>query len=587
MVKIRAHFRQHPEWFFRNWLGVEPTNYQIDIANSVRDNRLTTAASCNSAGKTGISGCLVPWYLLSYNDSIVVTTAPKWQQVKDLLWREINNRWEKAALVYPLSSQKPTVTSWQIAANWYAVGVASKDPSKIQGYHADSGHLLVIADEAAVIDQALFEGIYAIITSKNCRFLMLGNPTSQSGEFHDSFKPGSLFTKIRVSAFDTPNFTANGIKDENDLVEAIESKRTLLEPRPYLISPDWAYERLKKWGAGSPMYQARIQAQFPESGENTLIPLNLIEAATGNDRLEKVLHLELNSLDPLKVSREDFDAHESENDRIRQAALDEYIRNTPMRRGVDVARFGSDRTVIQPRWGGIIGFAESHFREDTMQTAGRVWAQLHNDASDLTNVDVIGLGGGVVDRLNELKREHNAVGDTQFWRVQGVNVAVPALEKKARSQSNSRSKRNEPTNIMEFANKRAELYWKLREAFERGTIYLMPDDKGNDPEDLMDELSNIEYKFLGGKIFIEEKAEMKKRLDGKSPDHADALMLTLEIQSDRWSMGQVQTAPAAETSHTESGSSRFTDLEDDPLPAGMGAEGAFGSTGAVNSYNEY
>src|SRR5437870_4695850 len=104
MVKIRAHFRYHPEWFFKHWLGIKLYEQQVEICNSVVHNRITTVASANAAGKTGTAGGIVPWFLLSWDNSIVVTTAPKWQQVKDLLWREINTKWEQAAKVLPLSA---------------------------------------------------------------------------------------------------------------------------------------------------------------------------------------------------------------------------------------------------------------------------------------------------------------------------------------------------------------------------------------------------------------------------------------------------------------------------------------------------
>lgn len=570
MVKIRAHCKLHPEWFFRNWLKFEPTDYQIEIANSVRDNRLTTVASCNSAGKTGLSGAIVPWYLLTNDESIVVTTAPKWQQVKDLLWREVNTKWDKAATVYPLSAERPNVVSWQLASNWYAVGVASKDPSKIQGYHADSGNLLVIADEAAAIEQLLFEGVYALLTSELCRFLMMGNPTSQAGEFYDSFKPGSLFKKIRISAFDTPNFKANNITDEQSLTEAIQSKRTLEQPYPSLISPIWAYERLKKWGAGSPMYQSRIRATFPEFGENSLIPLNWIEQATTNERLDKILGLNLEDGD---------DNQEKTNDAIRKKALAEYQKGMPLFRGVDVARFGSDRTVITPRWGKIVGSQKTYFKEDTMQTAGRVLASLTNDDHDITNVDVIGIGAGVVDRLNEVKTERNAVNNAQFWHVQGINVAVPAKEKPKGKTVNDRQL--QVLKDMEFANKRAELYWLLREMFETGEIYLMPDEKGHPPEDLMDELSSIEYKYLSGKIYIEEKQEMKKRLVGKSPDHADSLMLTLEELNMRWSLDDVISEHPLLEALAEDDPMR------DPEPTGVRYGDDFDRATSINPHERY
>ena len=504
--RARQLYRQKPEIFYRDILGMTLYDKQVEITRSVVANRTTTVASCNSAGKTGTAGGLVPWFLLSYDESIVVTIAPTWRQVKDLLWREINTRYEKAAAMgIPLGPEKPNVTSWQISSNWFAVGVSSKDPNRVQGYHADSGYILVIADEAAAIEQLMFEGFNAILTSEHARFVMLGNPTSQAGEFRDSFKPRSLANRIRISAFDTPNFRANGIVDEDSLIEAIESHRTLKVPYPALVSPVWAYERLKKWGIGSPMYQSRVRAVFPEVGENNLIPLSQIEAATTNERLDKILGLNLVDGD---------NAQEKANDKIRKTALAEYKANQNTVRGVDVARFGSDSTTNINRWAKVFGFPKAYHKEDTMQTAGRIWPQIKNLPTDITAIDVIGVGGGVVDRLHELQREQEALGHGQHAQIIGVDVASKPTE------------RPEGLAQMQFANKRAELYWRLRTMFESGEIYLEPDKNGQLPEDLMNELSCIQYEFRGDKIYIEEKKEMKKRLL-KSPDLADAAMLTL------------------------------------------------------------
>lgn len=502
-VKLRAHYRLHPEWFFQHILGFIPYRQQIDIAQSVITNRTTTVASCNSAGKTGTAGCLVLWYLMCWPESLVVTTAPTWRQVKDLLWSEVNTRYGKAKI--PLGGNAPNVVGWQISPNHFAVGVSSKDPNRVQGYHADSGHILVVADEAAAIEELMFEGFYAILTSADARFVMLGNPTSQSGTFRDSFKPGSLAHRIKIDAFDTPNFEANGIHSEEQLTETIESGRQLKMPYPNLVSPIWAYERLKKWGAGSPMYQSRVRANFPDAGENNLIPLNWIEAATSNERLEKILGINL-------VDSADSE-QEKLNDAMRKIALDDYIAQQNTVRGVDVARFGSDSTPITKRWGKVVGFPDVKYKQDTMQTAGRIWPLIRNLPTDLTLIDVIGVGGGVVDRLHELQAEQEALGHGQFAQVIGVDVAMAPTEVP------------EGMEQMVFANRRAELYWSLAREFEAGDIYLMPDDKGNPPEDLMAELSDIRYDYKGNKIYIEEKKEMKKRLL-KSPDLADSVMLT-------------------------------------------------------------
>lgn len=531
-IKIQAHYRQHPDFFFKYFLGITAWSKQLEIAESVRDNRITTVRSCHSAGKSYIAACIALWYISAYPQSIVVTTAPTWRQVKDILWRNINTRYAQAKI--PLGGDPPNMTGWQVSTNWYAIGVSSKDPDKIQGYHAESGHLLVICDEAAGIEEPIMDGIENVLTGDKCRKLEIGNPTSSSGTFRENHKPGSDATKIKISAFDTPNFTANGIRNEQDLLDAIKGKRELTVVSDQLVGPKWVYERMKKWGVSSPMYRARVLAEFPDVGENNLIPLSQIEAACNDERLEKVLGLQLRHPDILQVGEAEFERTEAENDRIRQEKLAAYIAEQNTIRGVDVARFGSDSTVITPRWGKVIGRQDSYHHADTMETAGRVWPRIINRPTDLTAVDVIGIGSGVVDRLHEMQAEQEAKGNAHWAQIVGVNVADAPKE----------VPEGMPT--MEFANKRAELYWALREKFESGDIYLMPDEDGNEPEDLMDELSSIEYKYVGPRIYIEEKKDMKKRLHGKSPDHADSLMLTLIRQdSSNWQPSEPEQSDVA------------------------------------------
>lgn len=497
-------------------LGVAPQGKQLEIVQSVMNHRVTTVRSCHAAGKSFTAACTALWFLMAYPESIVVTTAPTWRQVKDILWREIATRFAKAKI--PLAGAEPSATGFNLSTNWYAVGLSTKDPDKFQGYHADSGYLLAITDEAAGMDEPIFEAIDAILTSEKCRLLMIGNPTSSSGTFRDSHKPSYPANRIKISAFDTPNFTANNIRNEQDLIKAYREKLPINTVADYLISPIWVYERIKKWGMNSPMYQGRVAAEFPDVGENNLIPLSWLERACSDERLEKVLGLRLTYPQP-GMSEAAVQALELENKAARHRVLQEYIANNNRVLGVDVARFGSDATVVQPRWGMVIGLADNYFKEDTMQTAGRVWSRLQNQPTEIVNVDVIGLGAGVVDRLYELQAEQQALDNHQWSQITGVNVALPASElPKALGQ-------------MEFANKRAEHYWKLRELFEAEDLYIMPDEDGNPPDGLLDELSSIQYIYKGNKIYIEEKSEMKKRLDGKSPDHADALMLTFENYS--------------------------------------------------------
>ncbi|KKK71067.1 hypothetical protein LCGC14_2917640, partial [marine sediment metagenome] len=68
-------------------------------------------------------------------------------------------------------------------------------------------------------------------------------------------------------------------------------------------------------------------------------------------------------------------------------------------------------------------------------------------------------------------------------------------------------------------NKRAEMYWRLREQFERGTISL-PDDP-----DLQDQLGAMRCEFVKSKVKIVDKKKIMHEI-GHSPDEAEALALT-------------------------------------------------------------
>ncbi len=163
----------------------------------------------------------------------------------------------------------------------------------------------------------------------------------------------------------------------------------------------------------------------------------------------------------------------------------------PVVLGVDVARFGDDLSAICPRQANIVSPIKTFSKIDTMELVG--WVSMEMAASEprATMVDVIGIGAGVVDRLRELHRG-----------VFGVNVAESAPRED------------------KFCRLRDELWWRVREHFERRTNRIPNDD------DLIGELCSIKYKpESNGKIKVESKKELKAR-GIASPNRADALMLT-------------------------------------------------------------
>ena len=157
----------------------------------------------------------------------------------------------------------------------------------------------------------------------------------------------------------------------------------------------------------------------------------------------------------------------------------------------DIARFGDDRTVVLLLDGTEVAECHVLTGKDTMYTAAFIHILAQRHKPDAIAVDGTGVGAGVVDRLREMGNE-----------VLDVNSSERASEPE------------------QFANLRAEMWWKAREMFNQGLVSLNADDE------LALELTTPIYFLRAGKIQVESKDDIKRRL-GRSPDKADAYIIGL------------------------------------------------------------
>lgn len=182
-------------------------------------------------------------------------------------------------------------------------------------------------------------------------------------------------------------------------------------------------------------------------------------------------------------------------------AAQERWRNRPKPRapmdsiGVDPARGGRDETVLSPRHGAW--FAEQIARPgaetpDGPTTAALVVAALRDGAP--VRIDVIGIGAAVYDHLK------------------GNGIAVTAMNGAEGSQARDRS------GSLGFINRRAEWWWRLREALDPdyGEGLALPPDRR-----LLADLAAPRWRLMARGIQVESKPEIVKRL-GRSPDRGDA-----------------------------------------------------------------
>lgn len=163
---------------------------------------------------------------------------------------------------------------------------------------------------------------------------------------------------------------------------------------------------------------------------------------------------------------------------------------------LDIARYGADSCVLKVwefagplKWKEVV--TEEWNGKDTMYTVGRVAEAGRTHKFNRLIVDGDGVGGGVIDRLKEVAK----------FEVCEFRGSVSATEPDR------------------YLNKRAEAYYALRELMEKG--YLQISDKAT-----LTELATVTYSFnSAGQIKLFSKEELRKK-GGKSPDHADAAMMS-------------------------------------------------------------
>lgn len=220
-----------------------------------------------------------------------------------------------------------------------------------------------------------------------------------------------------------------------------------------LVTEDFVRQIAATYGEGSNAYRIRVLGEFAIADDDTLIAAELVDAAIDRD---------------VTVGDDE-----------------------PMVYGLDVARFGTDRTALCKRRGPVVEEIRSWGGLDLMQTVGMVVNEAKLDRPVEICVDTIGLGSGVADRLRE-----------QGFNVKDVNVA-------------------ESSAMNPNANKlRDELWLAAKDWLATRAVKLPKDDL------LRMELVAPRYNFTSsGKLVVESKDSMRKR-GQRSPDLADALCLT-------------------------------------------------------------
>lgn len=419
-------WRTDPVLFVHEALGAQPSDQQERaIGAFARSGARVAIKSGHGTGKSALMAWLILWALVCFDDVKCPVTAPTAHQLQDVLWAEVR-KW--GARLPSLWKSELEVTSEQVrfkTSPGFAVARTGRKENPEALQGFHAANLFFFCDEASGIADVVFSVAQGTLSTEGARIILAANPTRTSGYFFNAFHRD----RDRWTRF---------------TFSSAES--------PY-VSADYVKEIAETYGAESDMYRVRVLGEFPNTSDLQFIPTNAVEAAAGR-------HL-----------REDLYGF------------------APVILGVDVARYGDDRSVIFKRQG-LASFILWQGRGvDTMTLADRVASFEEEHKADAVMVDGTGVGAGVVDRLRQMGRRPICV------EAAGASLLSNCL------------------------NKRAEMWWRLRDWLKDGGA--IPCDA-----DLKDDLTAPEYSFTtSGKCQVEKKADMKRR-GLPSPDLADALALT-------------------------------------------------------------
>lgn len=447
---VLRRWREDPvQMVVDEWPQVQLDDFQVELLRAFPHKPKIAMKSAKGPGKTtGLSFCGLNFLATREGQVKGGATSYTGANLNMNLWPEFQ-KWIQAseffrtALVWSKTAVRDRArpeNRFIEARTWPREGNKEEQSDALAGLHGE--HVLWLMDEAGGIPVAVLvtaEAIFAT-SGQEAKLVMAGNPTDPSGALHHA---------VVVSRGEYYVITITGDPDNPK-----RSKR---------IDIDHARREIKKYGRDNPWVRVNILGEFPETAINALLGLDDVEKA--------------------------MDRH----------LPPELFAHVQKRLGVDVARFGGDRTVIFPRQG-MAAFRPIIMRHQrTDEIAARVMMASNRWRTD-PDEDVLALvdntyhwGNGVIDQL--IVAGHGPIG---------VNYAGKAIDPR-------------------YKNRRAEMWIKGAAAVKTGGAMLP-----KIPE-MVRELTEPTYTFSGGQFVLEDKDQIKERL-GYSPDLADAYMTTYAIE---------------------------------------------------------
>ncbi len=434
-------------------------DYQVEALSTLARRQRLVLRKLRGAGGSAIAAVAVLWFAATREyfgtDWKIATTATVARQLDDYLWPEIHKwahrlRWEELGRP-PWLAHRELLDQGIKLGYGEAFAAAPGDAGTIEGLHASQ--VLVVLDEAKGIRTAVFDAIeggstrYGPETGASFYALAVSSAGRPEGRFYDLAR-GAV----------GPNWARQHITQAQAVAAGQVSASSLVD-------------LAELWGVDSTLYRNHALGEFADDSADTVVPLSWVQAA--NERW-------------LALSRAD------------QAGVATDA-------GIDVARGGTDRSVLVALAGDVAGRPVELARGDGPTTAASALSHVGmGPAGPLVLVDSEGVGASVYDAF---RRGYRDLGRRTHAFRAGTGTTW-----------------TDSSGVLHFANLRAGAWWHLRELLDPAlgaTLALPPDDK------LTGDLTTPKWRESRTRerhIVIESKDEIRKRL-GRSTDAGDALVM--------------------------------------------------------------
>ncbi len=239
----KVRFRTDIKAYAWEILGIDLTPDQIEIAESIIDNKFTLVKASHAVGKTLLSAVVASWWYDCWDRHIVYITAPTWDQALGLTFKEIRTRRLSVGLVP--DKGKVWERGWlrdndPVARNFHYIrAINAATPEGMQGEH--SAAILVIIEEGVGVRPEIWSAVMGLMTSPSC------------------VVPGTIVSAPGVQAV-----TSRGYEGDVIRIETASRNTTVTENHPVLTPKGWVSAGMLQQGdyVFSTLQPERVSSRF-------------------------------------------------------------------------------------------------------------------------------------------------------------------------------------------------------------------------------------------------------------------------------------------------------------------------------------